>query len=74
MVPDIVEKICWSEDFSCDAQLSSSRWRTRFETSWWEAPHHGKVSFNRGGASDVMMYSFIKLLELKILYNTKVRK
>ena len=22
---DIVEKICWSDDFSCDAQLSSSR-------------------------------------------------
>ena len=36
-VPDIVEKICWSDNFRCDAQLSSSRWRTRVETSWWKA-------------------------------------
>ena len=37
-VLDIVQKICWSDHFRCDAQLSYSRGRTWVETSWWEAP------------------------------------
>ena len=31
----MVEKICWPDGFSCDAQLSSPRWRTLVGTSWW---------------------------------------
>ena len=46
---DILEKICWSGDFSCDAQLSPSRWRTRVETSWWEAPSPRQGEFQSRG-------------------------
>ena len=34
----MVEKICWPDGFSCDAQLSSPRWRTLVGTCWWISP------------------------------------
>ena len=51
---------CWEDllvwRLQCDAHLNCSCWRTWVETSWWEAPHRGKVGFSRGG-DDYMLRS-----------------
>ena len=64
------EKICWSDDFSCDAQLSSSRWRTRVETSWWEAPSPRQGEFQSRGSSSILC-SYLAHLLSQSLKNQK---
>ena len=44
----MVEKICWSDDFSCDAQLSSSRWHSIWNYFVDKPPHRDKVSSIKG--------------------------
>ena len=45
----MVEKICWPDGFSSDAELSSPHWHTLVGTSWWISSSPREGEFHQGG-------------------------